>query len=416
MYHITTSRSSHFKLSRIFTQFPLKSHSLCSLSVENVELAQRTAPESLNDKETIKQRSPRVPEFDNQIVYNVLHSARNSEHALRFFRWVERSGLFKHDRETHYKIIEVLGQASKFNHARCILLEMPKKGLEWDEDLFVLLIDSYGKVGIVQESVKLFNRMEELGVERTNKSYDTLFKVIMRRGRYMMGKRYFNKMLSEGLVPTVHTYNVLIWGFFLSLRVETANRFFEDMKSREIMPNAVTYNTMINGYCRVKKVDEAEKYFVEMKERNINPSVITYTTMIKGYVGNGKVDQGLRLLEEMKSCGIKPNAITYSTLLLGLCDYEHMSEARTNLKEMTEKHISPTDDSIFLRLMSSQCKVGDLDAALDVLKAMLRLSIPTEAGHYSLLLEHFCKAGVYDRVEKLLDKLIEKEIILGQQS
>lgn len=96
-------------------------------------------------------------------------------------------------------------------------------------------------------------------------------------------------------------------------------------------------------------------------------------------MGNGKVDQGLRLLEEMKSCGIKPNAITYSTLLLGLCDFEHELDARTNLKEMAEKQISPTDNSIFPRLMSGQCKVGDLDAALDVLKAMIRLSIPIES-------------------------------------
>lgn len=71
---------------------------------------------------------------------------------------------------------------------RYILLEMPKKGVEWDEDLF---IDCYGKAGIVQESVKLFYKMEELGVERTVKSYDILFKVIMRRGTvYDGGERF----------------------------------------------------------------------------------------------------------------------------------------------------------------------------------------------------------------------------------
>ncbi|KAF5955234.1 hypothetical protein HYC85_008090 [Camellia sinensis] len=357
-----------------------------------------------------------VPEFDHSLVYNVLHGARNSEHALQFFRWVERAGLFQHDKETHFKIIEILGRASKLNHARCILLDMPKKGVEWDEDMFVMLIDSYGKAGIVQESVKIFQKMEELGVERTIKSYDTLFKVIMRRGRYMMAKRYFNKMLSEGIMPTCHTFNLMIWGFFLSSRVETANRFFEEMKSREISPNVVTYNTMINGYHRVKKMEEAEKFFVEMKGRNIAPTVISYTTMIKGYVSVGQVDDALRLLEEMKSFGIKPNAITYSTLLPGLCDAEKMPEARNILKEMVEKYIPPKDNSIFIRLISGQCKADTLDAAADVLKAMIRLSIPTEAGHYGVLIENFCKAGVFDRAVNLLDKLIEKEVILRPQS
>ncbi|KAI6706377.1 hypothetical protein NL676_009339 [Syzygium grande] len=33
-----------------------------------------------------------VPEFDHSLVYNVLHGAPNSEHALQFFQWVERPG------------------------------------------------------------------------------------------------------------------------------------------------------------------------------------------------------------------------------------------------------------------------------------------------------------------------------------
>ncbi|KAF3452870.1 hypothetical protein FNV43_RR03303 [Rhamnella rubrinervis] len=357
-----------------------------------------------------------VPEFDHSLVWNVLHGTRNSEDALQFFRWVERAGLFKHDRETHLKMIEILGRASKLNHARCILLDMPKKGVELDEDLFVVLIDSYGKAGIVQEAVKIFNKMKELGVERSVKSYDALFKVILRRGRYMMAKRYFNAMLSEGIEPTRHTYNVMLWGFFLSLRLETAKRFYEDMKSRGISPDVVTYNTLINGFIRFSQIDEAEKLFTEMKGRNMAPSVVSYTTMLKGYVSVGRVNDALKVFEEMKSLSIKPNAVTYTTLLPGLCDKEKMSEARIMLKEMVERYIAPKDNSIFVRLLSCQCKYGDLNAAVDVLNAMIRLSIPTEAGHYGILIESFCKAELYDQAVKLLDKLIEKEIILRPQS
>ncbi|KAB1223743.1 hypothetical protein CJ030_MR2G016672 [Morella rubra] len=357
-----------------------------------------------------------VPEFDNSLVWNILHAAKNSEHALQFFRWVERAGLVHHDRDSHLKMIEILGRASKLNHARCILFDMPKKGVELDEDLFVLLIESYGKAGIVQEAVKMFQKLKELGVKRSVKSYDALFKVILRRGRYMMAKRYFNAMLNEGIEPTRHTFNIMLWGFFLSLRLETAKRFYEDMKSRGVSPDVVTYNTMINGYHRFKMMDEAEKLFTEMKGRNIAPTVISYTTMIKGYISVGRVDDGLRLLDEMNSYGIKPNAVTYSTLLPGLCDAEKMPEAQKLLKEMVERHLTPKDNSIFMRLLTCQCKSGDLDAAADVLKAMIRLSIPTEASHYGVLIENFCRGELYDRAVKLLDKLIEKEIILRPQS
>ncbi|KAJ8424248.1 hypothetical protein Cgig2_007174 [Carnegiea gigantea] len=259
-----------------------------------------------------------VPQFDQSLVYNVLDRARSSEHALQFFRCVEKSGLFRHDRGTRMKIIERLGRASELNHARCILMDMPNKGVPWD-DMFVVLIDSYGEKGIVQESVKIFQQMKELGVERTEKSYDAFF-----------------------------------------------------------------------------KIEATEKFFVEMKGRNIAPTVISYTTMIKGYVSMGKVDDALRMVEEMKSFGIKPNAVTYTTLLPGDFEAMKMSEAQMILQEMVERHTAPKDNSIFIKLLTCQCK--------------------SEAGHYGVLIENFCKAKAYDRAVKLLDNLVEKEIILRPQS
>ncbi|XP_057417245.1 pentatricopeptide repeat-containing protein At2g37230 [Lotus japonicus] len=353
-----------------------------------------------------------VSKFDSSLVWNVLHSAANPEHALQFYRWVQRAGLFVHDRETTLKMIQILTRYSKLNHARCILIDAPKYNVPWDEDMFVALIEGYGRAGIVQEAVKVFQMQKE----RTVKSYDAVFKVILRRGRYMMAKRYYNAMLREGIEPTRHTYNILLWGMFLSLRLDTAIRLYEDMKTRGVSPDVVTYNTLINGYYRFKKVEEAENLFVEMKGKNIAPNVISYTTMVKGYVAAGQVDKALEVFQEMKSCGIKPNAVTFTTLLPGLCDAEKMTEAQNVLGEMVERYVAPKDNDVFMKLMTCQCKAGNLDAAADVLKGMIRLSIPTEAGHYGVLIENFCKASVYDRAEKLLDKLIEKDIISRPQS
>ncbi|XP_057732100.1 pentatricopeptide repeat-containing protein At2g37230-like [Arachis stenosperma] len=359
-----------------------------------------------------------APHMDSSLVWNILHGTSSSpDQALRFFRWVERAGLFVHDAGTTLKMVQILGRFSKLNHARLIVLDAPKKGLPCSEDMFVSLIDAYGRAGIVQESVRIFQKMKELGVDRTVKSYDALFKVILRRGRYMMAKRYYNAMLREGIEPTRHTYHLLLWGMFLSLRLDSAIRFYDEMKSRDILPDVVTYNTMINGYFRFKNVDEAEKLFAEMKGRGDTvPNVISYTTMLKGYVGAGRVDDAARIFEEMKSCGVKPNAVTFTTLLPALSDAGKAAEAKNVLREMVDRYIAPKDNSIFMKLLSCQCECGDLDAAGDVLKGMIRLSIPTEAGHYGVLIENFCKANVYDKAVKLLDKLIEKEIILRPQS
>ncbi|KAH9763567.1 pentatricopeptide repeat-containing protein [Citrus sinensis] len=292
-----------------------------------------------------------VSHFDNNIVYDVLHGTKCWGKIKHAFRWVEWAGLFNHDRETHLKMIDILGRVSKLN----IMLDMPKKGFQWDEDMFEVLIESYVL------------------------TYDTLFKVILRRGRYMMAKRYFNKMLSERIEPTRHTYNVMLWGFFF--RLETAFRFSEDMKSGGVAPDVVLYDTMINGYGQFKKVNEAEKLIVEVKE--------------------DKLSLLLLAILEMKSCNVKPNAITDTALLPSLCDVGKVAEAPKVLREMVERYIAPKDNSIFMKLLTAQCKSGDLNAAADVLNAMIRLSIPTQAGRSSVLIANFCKREIFDLAIKL---------------
>ncbi|KAJ6980695.1 hypothetical protein NC653_024138 [Populus alba x Populus x berolinensis] len=273
--------------------------------------------------------------------------------------------------------------------------DMPKKGFELDEDMFVLLIDSYGKAGIVQESV------------------------IVRKGRYMMAKRFFNKMIDEGIGPTRHTYNVLIWGFFLSMRLRTAVRFYEDMNVRGISPDVVTYNTMINGYYRHKRMEEAEKLFAEMKAKDIAPTVISYTTMIKGYFAVDIINDGLRLLEEMKSVGIKPNNVTYTTLLPDLCDAGKMTEAKDILKEMVRRRIAPKDNSIFLKLLNKNfCKAEEYDQAVKFVDKLIendiilrpQSTLEMESGAYNPVIQYLCSHGQTGKAEILFRQLLKKGV------
>ena len=109
------------------------------------------------------------------------------------------------------------------------------------------------------------------------------------------------------------------------------------------------------------------------------------------------------------------NAVTDTALLSGLCDVGKVAEAPKVLREMIERCIAPKDNSIFMKLLTTQCKSSDLNAAADVLNAMIRLSIPTQAGRSGVLIANFCKREMFDLAIKLLDKLVEKEIILRPQ-
>ncbi|KAI0524748.1 hypothetical protein KFK09_004132 [Dendrobium nobile] len=359
------------------------------------------------------------PVFEQPLVLAVLRRAgdRDPNRALSFFRWVEKTG-FRHDPLTYSEIISILSRSSMLNHARCLLLDdMPKRLVSRDEQMFVDLIAAYGRAGIPQEAVKLFRRLPELGVDRTLRSYDALFKAILRRGRVLMAKRVFNSMIRDGVLPAVSTYNILIWGFCLSMKMETATRFFSEMRERGFSPDVVTYNTLLNGWVRAKKMDEAHKVFDEIVAVGLIPNSVTYNLLIKGHVSCGNVDDGIRLFDEMRAKEITTTERTYAALLPGLCDdAERTAAALKVFKEMAERKMTPKDKSIFFRLITSMCRAGDSDSALDMHRLMDRFRVSLDSKHYSIMIESLCNGGKFEQAVEMLNELLEKGILLGLDS
>ncbi|KAG6498413.1 pentatricopeptide repeat-containing protein At2g37230-like [Zingiber officinale] len=358
-----------------------------------------------------------APTFDQPLVLAVLRGSGHPDRALRFFRWVEKTG-FRHDPETYREIISFLTKNSMLNHARCILLDdMPQRLVSPTEDMFAALIDGYGRASIPQEAVKIFRRLPELGITRTVISYDAFFKAILRTGRVAMAKRFFNGMLAEGVPPALSTYNILLWGFCVSIKMETAQRFFDDMKQRGIAPTLVTYNTILNGWVRAKKMDVAEKVFDEITAAGFTPNSISYNIMIKGYVSSGRAEDGLRLFSSMGEKGLSLSEKTFAALLPGLCDdVGRGAEAREALNKMVELQMTPKDPSIFLRLVSSLCQSGDLEGAVDVHQKMSRFKhLSVDPQQYSVLIESLCKGEKYESAIALLDELLQNGALLNPQ-
>ncbi|XP_078442939.1 tetratricopeptide repeat (TPR)-like superfamily protein [Wolffia australiana] len=359
------------------------------------------------------------PSFDEELVLAVVRGAREPDHALHFFRWVEKTG-FRHSAGTYGEMVRLLARHRMLNHARCLILEdMPKRGLAPDEKMLAALIEGYGLAGIPQEAVKIFRRMPELGVARGVRSYEAFFKAILRSGRAMMAKRYFNQMLREGVEPTIFTFNTLIWGFCLCRRMATAARFFSAAKDRGVSPDAVTYNTLLGGWVRCGKLGDAQKVFEEMAQAGLAPNSISYSLLIKGCVVAGELEAALQLYAKMGDKGIRPTEQTYAALLPGLCvEPGRLGEAKRLLDEMAERRIPLRGAaSAVLRLISGLCEAGRSDEALQVLQtAEEGLQARPMLAHCDVLIKSLCAEGRQARAADLARQIVERGLILDPRS
>uniref|UniRef100_A0ACD5WS15 Uncharacterized protein n=2 Tax=Avena sativa TaxID=4498 RepID=A0ACD5WS15_AVESA len=362
------------------------------------------------------------PMLTAPLVHGVISAAAAANRAnlsLQFFRFAYRRAGFRPEPATFALLVPILASKRMLNHARCVLLEtMPAFSVAPGEATVAALVAAYGKAGIPQEAVKLFRLMPELGITRTALSYNAVLKAILCRGREAMARRIYNAMITDGVVPTLSTYNTLIWGFGLCKKMESAVRVFGDMKTHGVTPDVTTYNTLLNAWVRAGDLESARKVFDEMLGAGFERNSISYNVMIKGYVEANKVEEAVRLFTEMGEKGLRLSEKTFAALMPGLCDDEgKAAEARKAVEDMAERRLTPKDKSVFLRLVTTLCKAGDLDGALEVHKKSGQFKhVLVDPRQYGVLMEGLCAGGKCDGAVEVLDDLLEKGTLLSPKS
>ncbi|EEC72333.1 hypothetical protein OsI_05540 [Oryza sativa Indica Group] len=362
------------------------------------------------------------PTLAAPLVHGVISGAAaagRADLALQFFRFAYRRAGFSPEPATFSLLIPILASHSMLNHARCILLDtMPSFSIAPEEATVAALIAAYGKANIPQESVKLFRLMPDLGIARTALSYNAVLKAILCRGREAMARRIYNAMIADAVTPDLSTYNTLIWGFGLCKKMEAALRVFGDMKDHGVTPDVTTYNTLLNAWVRAGDLESARKVFDEMPGAGFAQNSVSYNVMIKGYVEAGKVEEAVGLFSEMGEKGLRLSEKTFAALMPGLCDDEgRVVEARKAMDDMAERRLTPKDKSVFLRLVTTLCRAGDLDGALDVHQKSGQFKhVLVDPRQYGVLMESLCAGGKCDGAVEVMDELLEKGTLLSPKS
>lgn len=358
-----------------------------------------------------------APSLSNTCVLQTLDLIRIPSKALQFFNWVQDKG-FSHNSQSFYLMLEILGRERNLNAARNFLLSIEKRSngsVKLEDRFYNSLIRSYGKAGLFQESVKVFEMMKSIGVSPSTITFNSLFSVLLKRGRTNMVKSLFDEMLSTyGVSPDVYTFNILIRGFCMNSMVDEGFRLFKEMERFSCDPDVVTYNTLVDGLCREGKVSIAHNVVKGMSKKslNLNPNVVTYTTLVRGYCMKQEVDDALAVYKEMISLGLKPNSITCNTLIKGLCEVQKYDIIKEIMSGAEGDLGFVPDACTFNTLVNAHCNAGNMEEALKVYESMSSFKVQPDSATYSILLWNLCQRGDYVKAEDLFDDLASKDILL----
>ncbi|XP_021900071.1 pentatricopeptide repeat-containing protein At5g46100, partial [Carica papaya] len=263
-------------------------------------------------------------------VVQLIKAEKDIEKAHRIFdsATAEYVNGFRHDHTSFAYMISRLLSANQFRVAEDLLNRMKEEKCKITEEIFLSICRGYGRVHRPLDAVRVFHKMIDSGLDPTQKSYITVFSILVEENQLKLALRFYKYMRQMGIPPSVVSLNVLIKALCKkSGMMDAALRIFHEMPSRGCPPDSFTYGTLINGLCRLGKITEAKELLKEMERKDCSPSVITYTSLIHVLCHSKNVGEAMGLFEEMKRKGVEPNVFTYSTLMDGLFKSGHSSKA-----------------------------------------------------------------------------------------
>lgn len=413
---------------------------LRSLESENdVEKALKSFGENLSPKE--------------QTV--ILKEQKSWERVLRVFEW------FKSQKEyvpnvIHYNVVlRVLGRAQRWDDLRLCWIEMAKKGVLPTNNTYSMLVDVYGKAGLVKEALLWIKHMKLRGLFPDEVTMNTVVRALKNAEEFDRADKFYKDWCSGrielddldldsmgdsvigsvsepisfkhflstelfktgGRVPTskimtsldtenciqkprlTSTYNSLIDLYGKAGRLNDAANVFGEMMKCGVAMDVITFNTMIFTCGSHGHLLEAEALLTKMEERGISPDTRTYNIFLSLYADVGDIDAALNCYRKIREVGLYPDIVSHRTVLHVLCERNMVRDVEIVIEEMEKSGVSINEHSL-PGIIKMYINEGRLDRAkLFYEKCQLNRGISSKT--CAAIIDAYAEKGLWSEAEVL---------------
>ncbi|XP_031282318.1 pentatricopeptide repeat-containing protein At4g33990 [Pistacia vera] len=263
------------------------------------------------------------------------------------------------DSVTIASILPICAQSGDIITGMLIHLYVIKHGLEYDLFVSNALINMYGKFGILELALKVFDQM----IVRDVVSWNSIISAYEQNNDPITALRFFNKMQRAGIQPDLltlvslasivaqsndHKNSLSIHGFV--------------MRRGWLMHDVVIGNAVVDMYAKLGDIDSARSVFEGLPVKD----VISWNTLITGHAQNGLASEAIEVYQMMEECnGIIPNHGTWVSLLPA---YSHVGAVQQGMKV----HGRVIKNCLYMDVFVGTClidmygKCGRLDDAMSL--------------------------------------------------
>lgn len=307
-----------------------------------------------------------------------------------------------------------------------------KSGMGFHPFVGSTLVDMYCKYGLVDEAMKLHDRLEEqnivswnaiisgcspqkeneealrifslmleMGIEPDNFTYATILDTCANLALVGLGKQIHAQIIKHELQTDVYIVSTLVDMYSKCGNMLDSQLMFE----RSVQRDFVTWNAMICGYAYHGFAEEALKIYEDMKKEKVKPNHATFISVLRACGHMGLVEKGWDHFCSMQSYGLDPQLDHYSCMVDMLGKSGQVSKALQLIEDM------PCEaDDVIWRTLLSVCKMyGNVEVAEKAANSILQLD-PEDSSVYILLANIYADAGMWNEVSRIRRSMKDNKV------
>ncbi|OAY64478.1 pentatricopeptide repeat-containing protein At3g53170 [Ananas comosus] len=268
----------------------------------------------------------------------------------------------KPDEFTFSILINCCCKLRRFDYIPTLLTEMSYLGLECNVVTYNIMIDGYGKAGMLEDMENSLFDMLENG--RCLPDIFTMNSILWAYGNYGTTaemEKWYNEFQLMGIEPDIQTFNIMIKSYGKAGMHEKLRLVLQYMKKRFFSPTVITFNIIIECFGRAGNIKEMEYYFRLMKIQGVKPNSITYCSLVSGYSKAGLLDRVPAIIRQTENTDVVLDTAFFNCVINAYGQAGEVKIMGEMFELMKEKKCKP-DDVTFATMVHAYNAQGMYEA------------------------------------------------------
>ena len=270
-----------------------------------------------------------------------------------------------------------------------------KLGLDLDVVVGTALLDTYAKIGNLDNATKIFKLMPDPNVVMYNAMIAGFLQMETMADEFANEAMYlFFEMQSRGMKPSEFTFSSILKACSTIEAFECGKQIHAQIFKYNLQSDEFIGNALVELYSLSGSIEDGLKCFHSTPKLD----VVSWTSLIVGHVQNGQFEGGLTLFHELLFSGRKPDEFTISIMLSACANL-----AAVKSGEQIHAYAIKTGIGNFTIIQNSQicmyAKCGDIDSANMTFKETKNPDVVSWSVMISSNAQHGCAKEAVDLFE-----------------